>query len=155
MVPSRASVVLGGVAALWVTLAAAQGLRNDEVDVVTSSGDHPFSVEVMRTEPELERGLMYRRHLSKNAGMLFDFGAPRSVTMWMKNTILPLDMLFVGQDGRIVSVKENAEPQSEAIIYSGGLVTGVLEVNAGTARRIGAKPGDVVRHPMFGDKSPQ
>ena len=69
--------------------------------------------------------------------------------MWMKNTILPLDMVFIAQTGIVLAIKHNAVPQSEAIIPSGGLVTGVLELNAGTARRIGLKVGDEVRHPMF------
>ena len=121
----------------------------DDLSVVTARGAHRFPVDVMRTRDELERGLMFRRQLAPDRGMLFDFGAPQPVTMWMKNTYLPLDMVFIARDGRVVSVKRDAEPMSEDIIPSGGDVLGVLEVNAGTAARIGVKPGDRVIDPMF------
>ena len=127
----------------------AETAADRHLTIVTVSGPHEFSVEVMRSQPELERGLMFRKTMPQSDGMLFDFGRPQDVAMWMKNTYLPLDMLFIDQDGRVISVKEDAKPMSEAIIASGGPVTGVLEVNAGTIRRIGARPGDIVRHPMF------
>ena len=121
----------------------------DDLSIVTSSGPHHFSVEVMRTRDELERGLMFRNTMPPDRGMLFDFGEPQEVTMWMKNTVLALDMVFISKDGHIVSIKKNATPFSLATIPSGGEVLGVLEVNAGTAARIGAKPGDTVVDPMF------
>ena len=121
----------------------------DDMSIVTATGAHHFTVDVMRTRDELERGLMFRRQLAADRGMLFDFGAPQRVNMWMKNTYLPLDMVFIAPDGRVVSVKRDAEPMSEDIIPSGGDVLGVLEVNAGTAARIGVKPGDRVIDPMF------
>ena len=125
-------------------------LSPNSIEIDTSSGPYSFAIEVMRTPAELEKGLMFRRHMAPDAGMLFDFGAPQRVSMWMKNTYLPLDMLFIAKDGRVVSVKQNAEPLSERIISSGGEITGVLELNAGTAKRIGVKAGDQVHHPMFG-----
>ncbi len=121
----------------------------DDLSIATASGAHHFTVEVMRTPDQLERGLMYRRTMAPDRGMLFDFGASRPVSMWMKNTYLRLDMVFIAADGRVVSVKRDAEPLSEAIIPSGGDVLGVLEVNAGTAARIGLKAGDRVADPMF------
>ncbi|RYC32894.1 DUF192 domain-containing protein [Lichenibacterium minor] len=121
----------------------------DDLAIATASGTHHFAVEVMRTRDQLERGLMFRRQMAPDKGMLFDFGASKPVSMWMKNTYLPLDMVFIAADGRVVSVKSNAEPLSEAIIPSGGDVLGVLEINAGTAARIGVKPGDRVVDPMF------
>ncbi len=121
----------------------------DDLSIVTATGRHHFAVEVMRTREQLERGLMYRRQMAADRGMLFDFGAVQPVTMWMRNTYLPLDMVFIAADGRVVSVKRDAEPLSEATIPSGGDVLGVLEVNAGTAARIGLKPGDRVVDPMF------
>ncbi len=121
-----------------------------KLSVVTASGTHDFTVEVMRSRVELEKGLMFRREMAPDKGMLFDFGTAQDVSMWMKNTYLALDMLFIGGDGRIVSVKENAAPMSEDIISSGGPITGVLEINAGTAKRLSIRPGDLVRHPMFG-----
>ena len=134
--------------AVLAPLAAARAAA-DDLSIVTASGPHRFTVDVMRTRDELERGLMFRRDLPADRGMLFDFGAPQRVNMWMKNTYLPLDMVFIAPDGRVVSVKRNAEPMSEDIIPSGGDVLGVLEVNAGTAARIGVKPGDRVVDPMF------
>ncbi len=141
--------VIAGVILLALPVTAQTG-SDRQFAIETSSGTHVFEVEVMRTSAELERGLMYRRQMPKDSGMLFDFKTPQNVSMWMKNTYLALDMLFIGRDGRVVSVKENAEPLSERIISSGGSVLGVLEVNAGTAKRIGVKVGDLVRHPMFG-----
>jgi uncharacterized membrane protein (UPF0127 family) len=128
--------------------ALAQEAR-DTLTIVTATGSHPFKVETMRTDAELERGLMFRRKMAADRGMLCDFGSPRVVTMWMKNTYLPLDMVFIAGDGHVVSVKENAEPLSETTISSGDAALGVLEVNAGTAKRIGLKPGDSVENPMF------
>lgn len=121
----------------------------DDLAIETASGAHHFTVEVMRSRDELERGLMFRRQMAPEKGMLFDFGTTQPVSMWMKNTYLPLDMVFIAADGRVVSVKQNAEPLSEAIIPSGGDVLGVLELNAGTAARIGVQPGDRVVDPMF------
>ncbi len=121
----------------------------DDLTITTASGPHHFAVEVMRTPDELERGLMFRREMASDHGMLFDFGSPQPVTMWMKNTYLSLDMVFIASDGRIVSVKRDAEPLSEKTIPSGGNVLGVLELDAGTAKRIGLKPGDLVADPMF------
>ena len=121
----------------------------DDLTITTATGPHHFAVEVMRTRDELERGLMFRRQMANDHGMLFDFGSPQPVTMWMKNTYLPLDMVFIAGNGRIVSVKQDAEPLSEKTIPSGGDVVGVLELDAGTAKRIGLRPGDLVSDPMF------
>ncbi len=111
--------------------------------------DHVLQVEVMRTEEERERGLMERRFLPADRGMLFDFGHEQSVMMWMKNTYIPLDMIFISRAGVVTHIAENAEPLSEAIISSEGRAYAVLEVNGGLARKIGLKPGDLVRHPLF------
>ncbi len=121
----------------------------ERLEIVTASGIHEFSVEVMRSEPQRERGLMFRRFLPQERGMLFDFATERPVMMWMKNTYLPLDMIFIGRAGKVVGLAENTEPLSEKIIPSGAPAYGVLEVNAGTAARIGLRIGDSVRHPMF------
>ena len=84
----------------------------EKLEIVTANGPHEFSVEVMRSEPQRERGLMFRRYLPQNRGMLFDFGVERPVMMWMKNTYLPLDMIFIGRNGKVVGLAENAEPLS-------------------------------------------
>ncbi|WP_407341153.1 DUF192 domain-containing protein [Methylocapsa polymorpha] len=127
---------------------AREGLET--LALVSASGTHEFSVEVMRTGPQRERGLMFRRFLPQDRGMLFIFEAERPVAMWMKNTYLPLDMIFIGKTGRVVGLAENAEPLSEKIIPSGAPAYGVLEVNAGAAAKIGLKIGDTVRYPAFG-----
>jgi hypothetical protein len=111
--------------------------------------EHVLHVEVMRTEEERERGLMERRFLPVDRGMLFQFDHVQTVLMWMKNTYIPLDMIFLSRGGVVTHIAENAEPMSEAIISSNGPAFGVLEVNAGFARKIGLKDGDLVRHDMF------
>ena len=125
-------------------------LELEKLDIVTSSGTYAFSVEVMRSEPERERGLMFRRFLARDRGMLFDFKTERVVMMWMKNTYLPLDMIFIAPSGKVVAVAENAVPLSEKIISSGVPAIAVLEVHAGTVARIGLRIGDTVHHPVFG-----
>jgi uncharacterized protein len=122
----------------------------ERLEIVTASGIHEFSVEVVRSGPQRERGLMFRRFLPQERGMLFDFATERPLMMWMKNTYLPLDMIFIGRAGKVVGLAENTEPLSEKIIPSGAPAYGVLEVNAGTAARIDLRIGDSVRHPLFG-----
>lgn len=122
------------------------------LEIVSKSGVHVFAVEIATTEQERETGLMYRKELAEGRGMLFDFSPPQHVSMWMKNTFIPLDMIFIRADGRVLRIAENTEPQSEAIISSGGLAKGVLEVIGGTARKYGIAPGDKVAHQMFGSR---
>jgi hypothetical protein len=121
----------------------------ESLEIVSKSGVQVFSVEVMRTPDERARGLMFRRELPDGRGMLFDFSPEQNVSMWMKNTYLSLDMIFIRADGRIHRIAENTTPESEAIIPAGAPVRGVLEVIAGTARKYGIAPGDRVAHPLF------
>jgi len=121
----------------------------EPLSIVTASGPHKFSVEVMRTDAERERGLMFRRYLPPDRGMLFNFDFEQPVIMWMKNTYLPLDMIFMDRSGRVVSIAADTEPLSEKIIPSGAPVYAVLEVNAGTSARIGLKVGDHVYNEIF------
>lgn len=121
----------------------------EPLEITTATGLHRFAVEVMRTEPQRQRGLMFRRSLPRDRGMLFTFESERPITMWMKNTFLPLDMIFIAREGRVVGLAENTEPLSERIISSGAAAFGVLELNAGAAAEIGLKVGDKVRHPVF------
>jgi uncharacterized protein len=116
---------------------------------VTKTGVQVFSVEMATTEEEKTTGLMYRKELPDGKGMLFDFSPEQQVSMWMKNTYISLDMIFIRADGRILRIAENTEPLSTKIISSGGLAKGVLEVIAGTAQKYGIKPGDRVAHPLF------
>ncbi|MDR3435706.1 DUF192 domain-containing protein [Telmatospirillum sp.] len=104
----------------------------------------PFSVEVARTTEELGRGLMNRSSLPADAGMLFDFGSDHPVSMWMKNTLIPLDMLFITNDGKIAGIAARTVPQSLEVIASPGSVRAVLELNGGTADRVKIKVGDRV-----------
>ncbi|MBB4196695.1 hypothetical protein CCR94_08445 [Rhodoblastus sphagnicola] len=122
----------------------------EKLTLETGGGPVSLDVEVARDPAMRERGLMYRRYLPENRGMLFDFGHAQTVLMWMKNTYIPLDMIFIARDGKVTHIEENAEPLSEAIISSQGPAFAVLEVNAGVAKKIGLKPGDVADHPLFG-----
>jgi len=119
------------------------------LEIATKSGVKVFSVEMATTEEEKTTGLMYRKELADGKGMLFDFSPEQQVSMWMKNTYIPLDMIFIRADGRILRIAENTEPLSTKIIPSGGLAKGVLEVIAGTAQKYGIQPGDRVAHPLF------
>jgi uncharacterized membrane protein (UPF0127 family) len=129
--------------------AAVQQAGLETLEIATRSGVQRFSVEVMRTEAEREKGLMFRRFMPADRGMLFDFKSEQSVMMWMKNTYIPLDMVFIRRDGTVSHVAENAEPLSERIIPSDGPAYAVLEINAGLARQLGIAPGDKVRHSLF------
>src|SRR5918911_1560632 len=120
------------------------------LEIATKTGVHIFSVEMATTEDEKQKGLMYRRELADGRGMLFDFSPEQQISMWMKNTYISLDMIFIRADGRILRIAENTEPMSTKIISSGGLARGVLEVIAGTAQKYGIQPGDRVAHPLFG-----
>jgi uncharacterized protein len=119
------------------------------LEIVSKSGVHVFAVELAVTDEERARGLMFRRELPEGKGMLFDFKRDQDVSMWMENTYVSLDMIFIRADGRIARIAENTEPLSRKIISSGGPVRGVLEVVAGTARKLGLAAGDKVAHPMF------
>jgi uncharacterized protein len=122
------------------------------LEIVTKTGVHVFSVEMATTEEEKTTGLMYRKELAEGTGMLFDFSPEQEVSMWMKNTYISLDMIFIRADGRILRIAENTEPLSTRIISSRGQTKGVLEVIAGTAQKYGIQPGDRIAHPLFSGK---
>ena len=128
---------------------AARAASVQPLEIATKSGVRVFSVEMATTEEEKTTGLMYRKELADGKGMLFDFSPEQQISMWMKNTYIPLDMIFIRADGRILRIAENTEPLSTKIISSGGLAKGVLEVIAGTAQKYGIQPGDRVAHPLF------
>ena len=117
--------------------------------IITESGKHEFEVEMALTDRQQTQGLMFRRSLPRNAGMLFDYRMARSINMWMKNTYIPLDIIFIGNDGKIVNIAQRTIPHSEAMITSRGKARAVLEVNGGTVSRLGIIPGDKVEHPIF------
>ncbi|MBP2495533.1 uncharacterized membrane protein (UPF0127 family) [Methylobacterium sp. PvP062] len=136
-------------AAVAQAAARAATARSEPLTIVTKAGPKRFDVEVMRDDAARARGLMFRRHMAADHGMLFDFEQDQPVTMWMKNTYLPLDMVFIRPDGTISRIAADTEPLSTAIISSGGPVLAVLELNAGTAAKLGIAPGDRIEHAMF------
>lgn len=147
------SLVLAGLA---IALATAPARTQDpmpfahsELTIETATGKHHFNIELAETEPQKERGLMFREEMAPDAGMLFVYDSPQVITMWMHNTFIPLDMLFIGADGRIRHIAERAVPRSDKTISSRARVVGVLELNGGTAQRLGIKVGDRVDYPAF------
>lgn len=144
-----ALVALGALLLAGLAPAAAQALQ--PLAIVTDEGRHEFQVELAATPEERSRGLMFRRSMPEDQGMLFDFGRVQPVSMWMRNTYIPLDMLFISETGEIVRIAADTEPLSERTISSGQPVLSVLELNAGTARRLGIEAGDRVEHPLFSE----
>lgn len=145
----RMACLLAAIALSGNDLAAADvTFEKAPLTVVTTDGHkHVFTVELALDSAQRERGLMFRKTMAPDHGMLFAFGETRQVMMWMKNTDLPLDMLFLAKDGKVETVRANAVPQSEAIIDSGVPVDYVVELNAGTAKRLSIAPGARVSLP--------
>jgi uncharacterized membrane protein (UPF0127 family) len=125
------------------------GADLDSLEIVSKSGVHVFSVELAVTDEQRAQGLMERRALPEGRGMLFKFEPDQTIAMWMHNTYISLDMIFIRADGRILRIAESTTPLSDRTISSGGPARGVLEVIAGTARKLGLAPGDQVAHPWF------
>ncbi len=125
--------------------------RVTPLEVTTATGTHRLTVEVAETPEQRERGLMYRPTMAADAGMIFDYHRDVAISMWMKNTILPLDMVFIRADGSVYGIAIGAVPYSLDIISSGDPVRAVLALNAGTVDRLGIKAGDIVRHEIFGN----
>ena len=128
---------------------ASQGAEADSLEIVTSTGRHAFQIEVANNDATRERGLMDRRYMAADRGMLFEFDHEAPVSFWMKNTYIPLDMIFIAPSGVVTHIAANAEPLSERVIPSGGPCVAVLELNGGTAASIGLKVGDKVHYPFF------
>ena len=133
------ALVFGG-----ASQALAGALSVEPLSIATTRGGFHFSVEIADNDATREHGLMFRKSLAADHGMLFDFKTPQSVAFWMKNTLIPLDILFIAADGHIVSIARNAVPMSQTPIPGGGDVLCVLEVRGGRAAEIGAEPGDLV-----------
>ncbi len=152
----RRSVLLVALAFLvWplvlpLVVARAPAAQQGTLEIATKSGVRVFSVELAVTDQEREKGLMFRKQVPEGYGMLFDFKQEQPVTMWMKNTYVSLDMIFIRDNGTIARIAESTEPLSERIIPSGAPVRAVLEVVAGTAKKYGIAAGDKVAHPIFG-----
>ena len=142
----RAGVLAAGVL-------AAAAVRAEPVCVDLRGGEvQRYEVEVAATPGARAQGLMFRRSLAPRAGMLFDFGRDEVARMWMKNTFIPLDMVFAGRDGTVRGIARDARPRSLDTISSRVPVRAVLELNGGEAERIGLAPGDRIRHPVFGTR---
>jgi len=122
----------------------------DRVILQTATGTHAVGVKVALTLAEQQRGLQFLDRLPEETGMLFLYRPPREVTMWMKDTRLPLDMVFIRPGGAVHRIERSAEPYSERIIASYGSVIAVLEIAAGSAERLGLQTGDRVMHPALG-----
>jgi uncharacterized membrane protein (UPF0127 family) len=148
-------IAMGAVCALWFHHASLgmedSPVHTEELVFVAKDGkQHKFNVEIADTPARQEIGLMFRKSMDGGAGMLFEFGLPaRPIAFWMKNTLIPLDIVFIDAAGRIVNIAANAVPQSLTPIPSGGPVTGVVEINGGEAKSLGIKAGDKVVHPFF------
>ena len=137
--------------ALWLSGTAVSAAC--AVNTVTVQGDFGrarFAVDVADDEAERAQGLMYVEEMGAFEGMLFIYETPRPASFWMRNTLIPLDMLFAQADGTIVTVHPDAVPLDETPIFGGDEIAYVLEINGGMAARLGIAPGDVLQHPAIG-----
>lgn len=138
-------------AALVSGTSAAKDVPTASLAVQTKAGQlHRFTVELAVSAAEQSRGLMYRDRMAADAGMLFPYDAPLIASFWMKNTLIPLDLIFIEKDGTIANIHANAKPGDLTPIRSVRPVTGVLEINGGLASRLGIQPGDRVLYKAFG-----
>src|SRR5215475_3900327 len=135
--------------ALPLTASRTPAAEQGTLEIATKSGVRTFAVELAVTDEERAKGLMFRKQVPEGYGMLFDFKEEQPVSMWMKNTYVSLDMIFIKNDGRIARIADSTKVQSEDIISSGQPVRAVLEVVAGTAKKYGIAAGDKVAYPQL------
>ena len=135
------------------TAAAAASISFEESPLTIAAADDrfEFQVEMAVSPAQRSQGLMFREDLDEDRGMLFDFGQPQQATMWMRNTYVPLDMLFIDEHGRITQIAADTQPLSDAVIASRTPVRAVLELRGGVSAKLGIKPGDQVIHPLFSE----
>jgi uncharacterized protein len=159
MVFAAALLLVGGLALPTQDAIAADGQAQAEIlpleSLIVRTGTGArlrFAVEVARTEPQRNTGMMFRTQMARDRGMLFLFYPAQPVSFWMRNTLLPLDMIFIRKDGRIANIIENAEPLSLTVRSSEGPVVAVLELAGGSAKRLGIAPGDRVSHKAIGKR---
>ena len=147
---NSAGVIAAGLVLLLATDAGAQ-CADDRVTVTGDFGTVRFQVDVADDPEERARGLMFVEEMGRFEGMLFVYEGPRRATFWMRNTLIPLDMLFAAPDGTITFIHPEAVPLDETTIVGSDGVQYVLEINGGLAARLGIEAGDVLQHPAFGD----
>lgn len=147
--PWLRGLLLGLLLACPVGAHAQIAFETSPLTIESDKGTLNFDVELAVSPEQRRQGLMFRERLDSDQGMLFDFGRTAPVTMWMRNTFIPLDMLFIEADGRIARIVADTEPLSDAVIGSGGPVRAVLELSAGTSADLGIAVGDQVVHPIF------
>ena len=123
--------------------------ERSELTIATARGAHRFRVELALRPEQQRQGLQHRPFLAEDAGMLFVYDQPGPISMWMLNTLIPLDMIFIGANGRIVNIAERTRPKSLVTIPSAGPALAVLEVLGGTSARLGIRPGERVIHPLL------
>jgi uncharacterized membrane protein (UPF0127 family) len=147
----RAVIVAALIAAPAEAAPAAVTFEQSALTIAAADGSFEFQVEVAASPQQRSQGLMFRESLEEDRGMLFDFGRPQLAAMWMRNTYVPLDMLFIDAAGRITQIAANTQPLSDAVVASREPVRAVLELRAGVSAKLGIKPGDRVIHPLFSD----
>lgn len=133
-----------------LTAGQAMACSDDRVTITGGWGHANFNVSIADTGPERSQGLMNVPGMPLMTGMLFVYDAPHAASFWMHNTLIPLDMLFAGPDGTILSIHENAHPQDDTSISGGDGIQYVLEINGGLAARLGITVGDILQHPVIG-----
>ncbi len=143
--------VLTALALIAAPVVFADPMEVTPLTVRSADTDHVFSVEIANDDEEISYGLMHRDSMDADSGMLFDFGRMRETSMFMKDTLIPLDMLFISVDGTIEMIARNTVPGSLRTISPGKPVRGVLELNGGRAAELGLQPGDTVVHAIFGN----
>lgn len=143
----RKTLWIAGIATLLLA-AAVQGAEQETLRIDNEAGSHEFQVEVAKTDREKEKGLMFRESVAPDAGMLFIYDEPQHVSMWMKNTLIPLDMLFIDREHKVVRIARNTTPRSLASIHSGQIVWAVLELRGGRAAELGIREGSRVTYPV-------
>jgi uncharacterized membrane protein (UPF0127 family) len=146
----RRAVLTGLGGALVATTVQARSTPPAEtVEIITGRGRVRFQVEIAATPAQQRKGLMFRKSLAPDRGMLFTYSKPQPAAFWMKNTLIPLDILYIAPSGKILSIVRNARPYDETPLPSGGLILGVLEIAGGRAAQLGILPGDRVLHRIF------
>ena len=150
LLPCLHALVIGALLCAGDAAAPASvSFEESALTVDAADGEFEFQVEMAVSPEQRSQGLMFRESLEEDRGMLFDFGTPQRAAMWMRNTYVPLDMLFIDAEGRITQIAQNTQPLSDAVVASREPVRAVLELLGGVSAKLGIKPGDRVLDPLF------